>query len=141
MADGRGCLSCDLRTCRPVEAMSSVEQDLWLIFTYYTLHGNPLDPEHMRVRAKVVQSCWRARERIDADDWPCSPSPRLNRQLQQVKVDGIDKFMRVHTHTTAQSCRSRSTGDGFALGCTAGSPPHYPGATAARWLWSFPCVW
>lgn len=30
-------------------AMSSVEQDLWLIFTYYTLHGNPLDPEHMRV--------------------------------------------------------------------------------------------
>ena len=30
--------------------MSSVEQELWNIFTFYTLHGNPLDPEHMRVR-------------------------------------------------------------------------------------------
>ena len=29
--------------------MASVEQELWNIFTYYTLHGNPLDPEHMRV--------------------------------------------------------------------------------------------
>ena len=32
-------------------AMASVEQKLWNIFTYYTLHGNPLDPEHMRVSA------------------------------------------------------------------------------------------
>lgn len=30
--------------------MSSVEQELWNIFTFYTLHGNPLDPEHLRVR-------------------------------------------------------------------------------------------
>lgn len=29
--------------------MSSVEQELWNIFTFYTLHGNPLDPEHLRV--------------------------------------------------------------------------------------------
>ncbi len=30
--------------------MSAVEQELWNIFTFYTLHGNPLDPEHLRVR-------------------------------------------------------------------------------------------
>lgn len=30
--------------------MAGVEQELWNIFTYYTLHGDPLDPEHMRVR-------------------------------------------------------------------------------------------
>jgi len=30
-------------------AMASVEQEIWNIFTFYTLHGNPLDPEHIRV--------------------------------------------------------------------------------------------
>lgn len=34
--------------------MASVEQKLWNIFTYYTLHGNPLDPEHMRVSSTVA---------------------------------------------------------------------------------------
>lgn len=31
----------------------SVEAELWNIFTFYTLHGNPLDPEHLRVCAPV----------------------------------------------------------------------------------------
>jgi hypothetical protein len=30
--------------------MASVETELWNIFSFYTLHGNPLDPEHIRVR-------------------------------------------------------------------------------------------
>ena len=34
--------------------MASVEQELWNIFTFYTLHGNPLDPEHMRVSANAA---------------------------------------------------------------------------------------
>ena len=28
-----------------------METELWNIFSFYTLHGNPLDPEHIRVRA------------------------------------------------------------------------------------------
>ncbi|KAA0160519.1 hypothetical protein FNF27_01454 [Cafeteria roenbergensis] len=39
--------------------MASVEQKLWNIFTYYTLHGNPLDPEHMRSQqfVKFCKTC------------------------------------------------------------------------------------
>lgn len=33
--------------------MSSVEAELWNIFTFYTLHGDPLDPEHMRATQLV----------------------------------------------------------------------------------------
>ena len=29
------------------DGMSNVEVELWNVFTYYALHGNPLDPEHM----------------------------------------------------------------------------------------------
>lgn len=28
-------------------------QEIWNIFTFYSLHGNPLDPEHIRVRRAV----------------------------------------------------------------------------------------
>ncbi len=34
----------------PPPAPLTRPQELWNIFTYYTLHGNPLDPEHIRVR-------------------------------------------------------------------------------------------
>ncbi len=34
--------------------MASVETEIWNIFTFYTLHGNPLDPEHIRVRALLL---------------------------------------------------------------------------------------
>lgn len=30
--------------------MCECVQEIWNIFTFYTLHGNPLDPEHLRVR-------------------------------------------------------------------------------------------
>lgn len=29
--------------------MSSIETELWNIYTYYTLHGNPRDPAHIQV--------------------------------------------------------------------------------------------
>jgi len=29
--------------------MSSIEIELWNIYTYYTLHGNPRDPAHIQV--------------------------------------------------------------------------------------------
>ena len=32
--------------------MASVEEELWNIYTYYTLLGDPLDPEHMKVRER-----------------------------------------------------------------------------------------
>jgi hypothetical protein len=31
--------------------MSSIETELWNIYTYYTLHGNPRDPAHIQVLA------------------------------------------------------------------------------------------
>ena len=31
--------------------MSQVEKELWETYTYYTLHGNPLDPFHITVRS------------------------------------------------------------------------------------------
>lgn len=39
--------------------MSAVEQELWNIFTFYTLHGNPLDPEHLRSTQflKLAKDC------------------------------------------------------------------------------------
>lgn len=39
--------------------MSSVEQEIWNIFTFYTLHGNPLDPEHIRATqfVKLCKDC------------------------------------------------------------------------------------
>lgn len=33
--------------------MGSVEAELWNIFTYYTLHGNALDPEHLALTQMV----------------------------------------------------------------------------------------
>lgn len=29
-------------------------QELWNIFTFYTLHGNPLDPGHLRVSSRPI---------------------------------------------------------------------------------------
>jgi hypothetical protein len=34
----------------------SVEQELWNIFTFYTLHGNPQDPEHLKM-SQFVKLC------------------------------------------------------------------------------------
>ena len=33
---------------RPPPSLAARAQELWNIFTFYTLHGNPLDPEHIR---------------------------------------------------------------------------------------------
>jgi len=33
---------------RPPPSLPARAQELWNIFTFYTLHGNPLDPEHIR---------------------------------------------------------------------------------------------
>jgi hypothetical protein len=43
--------------------MSSVEQELWNIFSYYSLHGDPLDPEHIRVRGARARGRGRERDR------------------------------------------------------------------------------
>ena len=39
--------------------MAAVESELWNIFTFYTLHGNPLDPEHMTSQqfVKMAKDC------------------------------------------------------------------------------------
>lgn len=39
--------------------MASVENEIWNIFTFYTLHGNPLDPEHIRCTqfVKLARDC------------------------------------------------------------------------------------
>jgi hypothetical protein len=38
--------------------MSQVERELWEIFTYYTLHGNSLDPFHISVSVPPsIASC------------------------------------------------------------------------------------
>lgn len=39
--------------------MASVESELWHIFTFYSLHGNPLDPEHIRCTqfVKLARDC------------------------------------------------------------------------------------
>jgi len=51
--------------------MASVEQELWNVFTHYTLHGNPLDPEHMRVSgADTGTNLSRERIRLRAGLWP-----------------------------------------------------------------------
>ena len=34
---------------RQKRTMTTVEQELWNIFTYYTLHGNPRDPGFIMV--------------------------------------------------------------------------------------------
>lgn len=34
----------------------TVEKELWNIFTYYSLHGDPLDPEHMRA-TQFIKMC------------------------------------------------------------------------------------
>jgi len=38
---------------------ANIEEELWNIFTYYTLHGNPLDPEHIRASqfVKLTRDC------------------------------------------------------------------------------------
>jgi len=38
---------------------SSVEAELWNVFTFYSLHGNPMDPEHMRKSQflKLLRDC------------------------------------------------------------------------------------
>lgn len=36
--------------------MGSVEEELWNIFTYYSLHGDPLDPEYIK-SSQFVRMC------------------------------------------------------------------------------------
>ena len=45
-----------IRSHPPHHTMGSVEAELWNIFTYYTLHGNALDPEHLALTQLVQLS-------------------------------------------------------------------------------------
>ena len=38
--------------------ISPVELELWRIFTYYTLHSDPTQPEHLRVLILCLNSTW-----------------------------------------------------------------------------------
>jgi hypothetical protein len=54
-----------------------VVEELWNIFTYYSLHGDPLDPEHLRptqlikMLSRDCGLCTRETELLEADIHNC----------------------------------------------------------------------
>ena len=87
--------------------MASVEQELWNIFTFYTLHGNPQYPDLLKASqfVKLAKDCQMLRRNVTAADINVvytAEVKRKDRQMSEVQKmmsynDFLNALMRIST--------------------------------------------
>ena len=125
--------------------MAAVESELWNIFTFYTLHGNPLDPEHMTSQqfVKMAKDCSIVDVAADGTTLVASPARRRRRgedadphaaqhlQVADVSVcyvQVVKKSRRAHAVGTAWKKANMMTYNDFLNALMQLSVKVYPGA-------------
>ena len=114
-----------------------VVEELWNIFTYYSLHGDPLDPEHLRptqlikMLSRDCGLCTRETELLEADIHNC----------YQAEVTRTDKIApgdaRPHSLLKMAPSRPTTVLHTDRKKVRPGSCPCVGGV--ARWAWSCRC--
>ena len=127
--------------------MAAVESELWNIFTFYTLHGNPLDPEHMTSQqfVKMAKDCSIVDVAADGTTLVASPArqraepgqPQPAQQLQVADVSVcyvqvVKKSRRTHKVGTAWKKANLMTYNDFLNALMRLSTKVYPGAPVVR---------